>query len=121
MQYIAYVFAIFGLLAYVELSSVKKRVFDLEGQLANMRGTTYAENKRSLANAVKEYTGRSVAIEFKEDHQDVDISMYGNTKHGKNTILDSDGEWMLVRIESAKGVKQKLIRLESVKSIRTAD
>ena len=43
--------------------------------------------------------------------------MYGNTKHGSNTILDADEEWMLVRIETPKGTKEKLIRMESIARI----
>ena len=54
---------------------------------------------------------------MKEDCGDIDIAMYGNSKHGKNTILDADGDWLLVRIESAKGCKEKLIRVGSVKRI----
>ena len=118
MIYVAFVFAIFGFIAYVELSSLKKRVTDLERQLSNVSGTTYAEDRASLARAVQTYLGKSVSIDLKEDHQDADIAMYGNSKHGRNTILDADGEWLLVCTESAKGRKEKLIRLESVQNIR---
>ena len=54
---------------------------------------------------------------MKEDQEDVDILNYGNSKHGKNIILDCDEEWLLLKIESAKGVKTKLIRMESVERI----
>jgi hypothetical protein len=43
--------------------------------------------------------------------------MYGNSKHGSNTILDADDDWILVRIDSAKGSKEKLIRAGSVQRI----
>ena len=56
-------------------------------------------------------------LDLKEDHEDVDVTMYGNTKHGSNTILDVDDEWMLVRIDTPKGTKEKLLRLESVERI----
>ena len=56
-------------------------------------------------------------IELKEDHQDLDIVNYGNTKYSAITIEDADSEWLLVRIESPKGNKDKLIRMESVKRI----
>ena len=56
-------------------------------------------------------------LELEEDHEDVDVTMYGNTKHGSNTILDVDDEWMLVRIDTPKGTKEKLLRLESVERI----
>ncbi|CAG6938866.1 hypothetical protein PICSAR107_04597 [Mycobacterium avium subsp. paratuberculosis] len=43
--------------------------------------------------------------------------MYGNTRHGSNTILDADEDWMLVRIDGPKGVKEKLLRLESIQNV----
>lgn len=118
MQYIAFIFAIFGFIAYLEISHLKKRVTELERQLTSMGGTTYSEDRAALAAAVRGLIGQPVTIELDEDHPDADISMYGNSRHGTNTILDEDGEWMLVRIESPKGVKEKLIRLESVKKIQ---
>ena len=42
---------------------------------------------------------------------------YGNSKHGTNTIVDVDDEWMLVHIETPKTSKDKLIRLESIERI----
>ena len=39
MEYIGIVFGIFGLVAYVELSSLKKRVTALEKELAGIEGT----------------------------------------------------------------------------------
>lgn len=117
MQYIAFIFAIFGFIAYLEISNLKKRIAELERQLGGMSGTTYSEDRAALAEAVRALLGQPVTIELDDDHQDVDITMYGN-RRGSNTILDTDGEWMLVRIESPKGVKEKLIRLESVKKIQ---
>lgn len=117
MEYIAYAFSIFGLLAYIELSSLKKRIADLERQLTKMKGTSYAADRKDLLATVKEYIGRPVILALKEDNEDSDVIMYGNSKHGTNTILDADEEWLLVRIESAKGTKEKLLRLESVRSL----
>ena len=58
-----------------------------------------------------------MTIGFKEDEGDVDIFAYGNTKYGTNTLLDADDDWLLVKIESAKGTVTKLIRLSSITSI----
>ena len=66
---------------------------------------------------IRECTGKSVTIDLKEDNEDPDIMMYGNTAQGTNTVLDVDDRWMLVRIESKKGTKEKLIRLDSVQTI----
>lgn len=117
MEYIGIVFGIFGLLAYVELSAVKKRVSALEKELAGIDGTSSSIERKALLDAVESYIGKQVVLDLKEDCEDVDVVMYGNTKHGSNTILDADDEWILVRIDSAKGSKEKLIRLGSVQRI----
>lgn len=123
MQYIGFIFGIFGLLAYLELSSLKKRINDLERQMTAMQGTSYHEDRKNLVKVAQSYFNQKVDIDLKEDHQDVDIMMYGNSRHGSNIILDADEEWMLLRIETPKDVKTKLIRLESVAriSLRTED
>ena len=117
MEYVGFVFGIFGLLAYIELSSLKKRVIALEEELAGIAGTPSFEERRALLDAVEAYIGKQVILDLKEDCEDADIVMYGNSKHGTNTILDADGDWILVRIDSAKGSKEKLIRAGSVQRI----
>ena len=117
MEYVGFVFGIFGLLAYVQLSSLKKKVNALEEELAGIAGTPSFEERRALLDAVETYIGKQVILELKEDCQDVDIVMYGNSKHGTNTILDADSDWILVRIDSAKGSREKLIRAGSVQRI----
>ena len=117
MEYVGFVFGIFGLLAYIQLSSLKKRVVALEEELAGIAGTSSFEERKALLDAVEAYIGKQVILDLKEDCEDVDIVMYGNSKHGTNTILDADGDWLLVRIDSAKGSKEKLIRTGSVQRI----
>lgn len=117
MEYIGIIFGIFGIMAYTELSSLKKRVNALEKELAGIAGTASFEERSALQDAVDTYIGKHVIIELKEDCEDADIVMYGNTKHGANTILDSSDGWILVRIDSPKGSKEKLIRAGSVKRI----
>ena len=117
MEYVGFVFGIFGLLAYIELSSLKKRVNTLEEELAGIAGTSSFEERRALLDAVESYIGKQVVLDLKEACEDNDIVMYGNSKHGTNTILDADSEWLLVRIESAKGSKEKLLRAGSIRRI----
>ena len=117
MEYIGIVFGIFGLLAYVELSSLKKRVTAMEEELALIAGTSSFEERKALLEAVHAYIGKQVILDLKEDCEDPDIGMYGNTKHGTNTLLDADDEWLLVRIDTAKGSREKLIRAGSVQRI----
>ncbi len=117
MEYAAFVFGIFGMLAYLEISELKKRVRLLEEALSSVKGTSRHEERTALVRAVREYIGQKVIIELKEDYQDPDIVMYGNTKHGTNTILDADDSWVLVRIESPKFTREKLIRSEAIERI----
>ena len=117
MEYLGIIFGIFGLMAYLQSESLKKRVHVLEEELSKISGTSAYDERRSLLGAVQDYIGKQVNLDLKEDCEDYDIISYGNTKHGSNTILDADDERILVRIDSAKGSKEKLIRVGSVKRI----
>ena len=119
MEYIGFVFGIFGLMAYLEISSLKGRISELERELTKMKGTSFHEDRTSLVQATRSYIGKKVNIDMKEDLGDVDIINYGNPKSGFIEILDSDNEWLLVRIvnKNAKKSVTKLIRMESVERI----
>ena len=117
MEYLGFIFGIFGLLAYLQIGPLKRRIQVLEEESSRTAGTPAFEKRAALTEAAMSYVGKRVHLDLKEDHGDTDILMYGNTKHGGNTILDVDGEWMLVRIETPKGKKEKLIRLASVDRI----
>lgn len=114
---IGFVFGVFGLLAYLSVSPLKRRVGKLEEALSAMEGTAYHEERSSLEKAVSDYIGKQVIIEFKEDLGDIDISYYGNSKHGSNTVVDADRGWLRVHVETPKGNKDKLIRMESIQRI----
>ena len=118
MEYVAYAFGIFGLLAFLNTSSLEKRLSRLEEQLTRTKGTMQYESRRSLEEASRKYVGMKVKLEFKEDFLDFDVINYGNTKHGSNTILDVDQDWLLVRIDTPKGSKEKLLRMQGVQSIQ---
>ena len=117
MEYVAFVFGIFGFFAYLQASSLKRRLDRIEQQLARTSGTDYYDERSALLKAARAYIGQQVGIELKEDHEDTDIAMYGNTKHGSNTLLDVDEDWLMVRVAGPKGEKDKLIRIESVQRI----
>ncbi|MBQ4045155.1 MAG: hypothetical protein II627_01795 [Lachnospiraceae bacterium] len=121
MGIIGFVFGIFGMLAYMEVSSLKRRVERLEEQLAATEGTEQYVARQAFVQAAKSYIGMKVKIDLKEDHEDFDIINYGNSKHGSNTILDADEDWLLVHIESPKGNKDKLIRAGSIKHIEVVE
>ena len=117
MQYIAFVFGIFGLMAYLELSEMKKRVSSLEEELTKLKGTSYHEERTSLLQAARSYIGEKVRLELKEDQGDPDILNYGNTKHGSIVIQEADDTWLRIIVETPKGRKEKLIRMESIERI----
>lgn len=121
MEYAGFIFGIFGIMAYIQLESLRKRVIALEEELAGIAGTASFEKRRGLLDAVDACIGKRVILEMKEDCEDADILMYGNSKYGTNTILDADDDWLLVRIDSAKGSKEKLIRAGSIQRISLAD
>ena len=121
MGIIGFVFGVFGLMAYMQLSSLKTRISGLERELTSMQGTKLHEDRAALTAIAKTCVGRRVNLELEEDHEDVDVIMYGNTKHGSNTILDADEEWMLVHVCTPKGEKNELIRLGSVQRISLAE
>lgn len=117
MEILGYVFGIFGLVAFLEASSLKRRVDALEEQLAQTEGTPLHEDRRALLQAARSCIGRQVTLDLREDHEDADVVTYGNTKHGSNTVVDVDEDWMLVRVEGPRGSKDKLIRLGSIEGI----
>ena len=117
MEVLGFIFGIFGLMAYLQIGPLKNRIEELERELTKIKGTSYHEDRTSLISAARSYIGKKVRIELKEDHEDIDIINYGNTKYGSNTLMDVDEEWLLIKIESPKGTINKLLRMESVERI----
>lgn len=117
MEYVAFAFSILGLFAFCQASEMKRRMDKLESELTRMNGTSFHEARKDLVRVAKSYVGKNVKIGFKEDYMDPDIVTYGNSKHGSNAIIDADDEWMLVRINTPKGDKIKMIRMEAIQTI----
>ncbi|MBE6989747.1 MAG: hypothetical protein E7426_03245 [Ruminococcaceae bacterium] len=116
MEYVAFVFGIFGLVAFLEISSLKGRIRSLEAQLRSLSGTDYAAEKQSLIEAAKAYIGQTVRLSFSEDEKDPD-AVLASIKMGTCTLLDVDENWLLVHIVHNKSSKDKLIRVDSVTGI----
>ena len=112
--YIGFVFGLFGFIAFCSQSGLKKRIKRLEDALAQTKGTSFAISKESLAKIASDYVGQRVKISFKEDCWDSDVITYGNTKRGKNVILDADENWILVEVTTPKNTLQKIFRLDSI-------
>ena len=99
-------------LAYRTLTTMSRQVATMA-----IKGTSFHEDRGDLVRMVRECIGKKVRIDLKEDHEDVDMYNYGNTKYGSITVMDADSEWRLVHIETPKGNKDKLIRMESIEGI----
>lgn len=121
METIGVCFSIFGFIAFCSIFTLSSRVSKLEKQLSKVEGTSFYEDRKAILEAVNTYIGKSVIIGMREDETDFDIINYGNSKHGKNVIIDADEDWMLVEITSIKGTKEKLLRISSVISIKEVD
>ena len=116
MEYLAFAFGIFGFMAFLSLSSLKGRVRALENQLRSLQGTDYAAEKASLIEAAKAYIGQPVQLSFKEDEEDGDV-LLGGRKNGRCILTDVDQDWLLLHVEHNQLVRDKLIRVDSVRSI----
>ena len=62
MIYVAFVFAIFGFMAYLQISSLKKRVDELERTLSKQEGTSYYNRRKSLSQIARSYIGKPVTL-----------------------------------------------------------
>jgi len=116
MEYVAFFFGILGLFAFLNQSSLKKRVADLEKQMRALSGTEYAAEQRSLYEAAQGLVGQKVRLGFREDEADSDV-LAASLSRGACTLVDVDSGWLLVRVDHHGVVKEKLLRLESLKSI----
>lgn len=117
MDTVSFCFGIFGFLAFCYVIPLQSRISKLEKQLSLVKGTSFYDERESLREAIGAYIGKSVKIDMREEEPDADIVNYGNTKYGKNVIIDADDEWVLVEITSAKGTKEKLLRISSIRRI----
>ncbi|MBR2810083.1 MAG: hypothetical protein IKD69_01765 [Solobacterium sp.] len=116
MEYVGFIFGIFGLMAYLQVSSLKSRVDALEQQLSKVEGTDYAMDRAALQRIALNLLHKPILLDLKEDHEDVDL-YWAQQKKGSCTLTDADNDWLLIHLEYGKTVKDKLIRLESVRSI----
>ncbi|MBR2672063.1 MAG: hypothetical protein IKE27_07665 [Oscillospiraceae bacterium] len=116
MEYVAFIFAIFGFFAYIELSKLKNRVNDLEAQLSKIKGTSHFESAQTIKKLVEQNLGRRVYLNLREGYEDQEIYMAVYQKR-EIVMVDADGGWILVNVGSPKGTLEKLIRVESIQSI----
>lgn len=121
MEYMGFIFGFFGFLAYIELSSLKGRVRNLESQLSHTHGSFLQKERLGLAQGAKSCIGKPVRINLKENYADLELATCSSKKSGNLVILDADQDWLLLRISSPKGDQKKLIRIEALQSLSPID
>ena len=57
---LGFILGVFGLMAYLNISPLKRKIEKLESALSAMEGTTYHEDRESLLKAAAGYIGKSV-------------------------------------------------------------
>lgn len=116
MEYLGYAFGFFGFLAFIQLSSVKGRIANLE-RLLSEKGV--ADIRPDLFGILEDYVGAEVEISFYEDEEEIDVlTRFQNRRKGDSVrIVDYDEKWVLVQASNAKEQKKILIRLSSIKGL----
>jgi len=114
MEYIIWVPAILGLVAFFSIGDLKARIRKLEDQLSSIKGSPAHAEKTALRKLLGDYVGKNVKLEFRGEEYDGDLSVPGS----KCTILAVDEEWVFVQITDKKGEKEKLFRLSQISSVK---
>lgn len=124
---LCFIFGVFGLYAFFELDGIKRRLREMEQSLAQV-GTgefvrTQRAERQALVELAQRLAGQAVTISFKDEDatdSEVLLSTVGNS-NGTCSIVDVDADWLLVRLESRKACKDKLLRLDTIASINAKE
>lgn len=114
MEYIIWVPAILGLLAFLSIGGLRARISRLEDQLGSMKGSPVHVEKLALMKLLKEYEGKFVELEFRGEQYDADLCIPGS----KCTVQSVDEEWVLVHITNKNTDKEKIFRLQQISSVK---
>ena len=114
MEYIIWVPAILGLLAFLSIGDLKKRIRVLEDQLSSMKGSPAHAEKTALRKLLNDYVGKNIELEFRGEEMDSDLCVPGS----KCTVLTVDEEWVFVQISDKKGEREKLFRLSQINGVK---
>lgn len=121
METIGFIFGIFGLLAFCEVSTLQHRVKKLEKafeeHFASAKGSPSYEERMALLKLIKSYVGKKVILEFQSEEFDF-YEVRTSSGKGSCTILDADKDWVLVNLNYGKVNKDKLIRLKEISRIK---
>lgn len=118
MEMIVFMLAIMVFVATTEISTLKRRVDQLEKQLTHMEGTDYHQDRQDLIKVIDQYRGQSVSISLKEDYTDVELVLSSQQSDSEVTVIDVDSDWLHLKITDSTSSKEKLIRMEAVASVQ---
>lgn len=109
------IWAFFGFLAFIQMGGIYTRIRRKERSESGNMHTERSSVKDDMAKILAPYIGKEVSLDFYEDEGDMDLLFMD--KHDKSILLDIDPKWVLMRIETPKEHKEKLIRISSIKGV----
>ena len=117
METLTMMCSMLGFFAFLSVFSLSSRIQKLERELrsgSNSNGEGVVE-RQNLGEHIQEYIGKNVKLDFYDDEEDMDVFQSEST--GTVTIADCDDRWVLVHLENRKKTQDKLLRIDSIKSI----
>lgn len=117
METLTTVWAIMGFIAFLSVFPLQDRVGKLERQLRNSDNSEPFESRTELSDKMREYIGKRVILDFYDGEEDMDILTYAPKTRGGATVIDCDEKWVMVSFYNGKKTQQKLLRINSIKSI----
>ena len=119
MEYVTWMWAFFGFLAFLQVTSLRGRLSNLESKLErklrNDNDVDEFNHSDALRESLQKRIGEMVTFEFYDDEEDLDIA---NKNPDFVQIVDVDEKWVLVHAEKGKKKIEKLIRISSIKGIK---
>lgn len=106
--------AVLGLLAFLQVSAISAKIRRMErSERENPHlGRSGVDDMRKI---LASYIGKEVSLDFYDEEEEMDLLCAG--KHEKTILLDIDEKWAMIRFETPKKQKDKLIRISSIKGV----
>jgi hypothetical protein len=117
MEYLLWILAILGFVAFCSIGGLTARIRKLEQQMGSMQGSPVHEEKLSLMKVMREYIGKKVELEFRGDECDLDL-INVPVRKGSCIVEDVDKDWVRVHITYDRTDKVKLIRLQAISGVK---
>ncbi|MDO4166538.1 MAG: hypothetical protein Q4D32_03945 [Eubacteriales bacterium] len=113
MEYLGFIYGIFGVAAFISVISLGTRVSRLERRMR-----VREDRGNDLRTHLQKRIGERVRFSFYDDEEDIDIELY-YTQSGYLEIMDVDETWVYIHGENGKRQMDKLLRISSIKGVET--